>query len=272
MTLDPSSFDTRRFRERATFLLCSGVLVIFAHLFDILASGQTNWPALGVRIVWASTMFVTGIIALRTTSRAVIHTTSVAQLLTPLCYVLLILVTGGMDSAVWPFTAALMILLPMALPEQTWVGTTASILLAIGVLAILVHERASYLDLLAWGHCIAVSIVAGTLLSRVQGRIRQALDEEARAHQVARVENEKLVVELRDALAKVKTLKGLVPVCAWCRRIRNDRGYWEQMEAFLKASTDAEFSHGICPECSRQYDEASEEASVPAPETVLPRG
>jgi Membrane-associated sensor domain len=60
---------------------------------------------------------------------------------------------------------------------------------------------------------------------------------------------EKLVSELRVALAQVKTLKGFLPICASCKKIRNDHGYWEQIEAYILQRSEAEFSHGICPEC-----------------------
>jgi GAF domain-containing protein len=54
---------------------------------------------------------------------------------------------------------------------------------------------------------------------------------------------------LAEALEKVKTLHGLLPICAWCKRIRDDEGYWSQVEAYIHAQTGADFTHGICPEC-----------------------
>jgi hypothetical protein len=66
-----------------------------------------------------------------------------------------------------------------------------------------------------------------------------------------RIESEKemLIVELQDALANIRKLKGLLPICASCKKIRNDEGYWEQMEVYIRDHSDAEFSHGICPDC-----------------------
>lgn len=55
--------------------------------------------------------------------------------------------------------------------------------------------------------------------------------------------------ELVAALNNVKTLSGLLPICAWCKKIRTDEGYYQQIEAFVCAHTDARFTHGICPEC-----------------------
>lgn len=62
-------------------------------------------------------------------------------------------------------------------------------------------------------------------------------------------EKENLILELREALATVKHLNGLLPICANCKRIRDDDGYWANLEQYISAHSNAEFSHGICPEC-----------------------
>ncbi len=59
----------------------------------------------------------------------------------------------------------------------------------------------------------------------------------------------KLIAELEQALAEIRTLRGLIPVCAWCKKIRNDQGFWQGLEEYLHAHTEAEFTHGLCPEC-----------------------
>jgi PAS domain S-box-containing protein len=59
--------------------------------------------------------------------------------------------------------------------------------------------------------------------------------------------------ELKEALANVRTLRGLLPICSGCKKIRDDSGYWNQIEFFIRDHSDANFSHGMCPECSRQY-------------------
>lgn len=60
----------------------------------------------------------------------------------------------------------------------------------------------------------------------------------------------KTVFDLGKALAEVKTLKGIIPICAQCKKIRNDRGYWEMVELYISKHSDAEFSHSYCPECA----------------------
>lgn len=58
------------------------------------------------------------------------------------------------------------------------------------------------------------------------------------------------VIELQDALNQIKTLRGIVPICASCKKVREDDGYWNQVEAFVSAHSEATFSHGICPDCA----------------------
>ncbi|MBN2410151.1 hypothetical protein JXQ31_00580 [candidate division KSB1 bacterium] len=65
------------------------------------------------------------------------------------------------------------------------------------------------------------------------------------------VEREKLISELQKASEKVNTLKSLLPICASCKKIRDDMGYWHQVEDFVRKHSNLEFSHGICPDCAK---------------------
>ena len=65
-------------------------------------------------------------------------------------------------------------------------------------------------------------------------------------------ERERMIDELKEALANVKTLRGLIPICASCKKIRDDKGYWSQVEVYVRERSEAEFSHGICPDCMRR--------------------
>jgi len=67
----------------------------------------------------------------------------------------------------------------------------------------------------------------------------------------AEKEREKLIADLQKALADIKTLSGLLPICSSCKKIRNDKGYWERLESYIGSRSEAVFSHGICPECAR---------------------
>ena len=63
------------------------------------------------------------------------------------------------------------------------------------------------------------------------------------------------VAELEEALGQVKTLQGIIPICMYCKRVRNETEYWEKVEQYVSKRSQARFSHGICPECFRKVDE-----------------
>jgi PAS domain S-box-containing protein len=66
---------------------------------------------------------------------------------------------------------------------------------------------------------------------------------------LAERDRERLIAELTDALTNIKTLRGLLPICSSCKKIRDDHGYWNQIESYIKTHSEADFTHGICPDC-----------------------
>jgi hypothetical protein len=68
-------------------------------------------------------------------------------------------------------------------------------------------------------------------------------------HVMALLELRRVSARLADALDNVKILQNLLPICAWCKRIRDDKGYWEQVEAYFHKNAGVNFTHGVCPEC-----------------------
>jgi hypothetical protein len=83
---------------------------------------------------------------------------------------------------------------------------------------------------------VALAIVAVPLL-----RVRQL---RARARELDR--------RVQEAVSELKVLSGLLPICAWCKKVRDDHGYWNRIEAYLSARTEAQFTHGICPDCTQK--------------------
>ncbi len=79
----------------------------------------------------------------------------------------------------------------------------------------------------------------------------------------------KLIDELTEALKRAKTLAGLLPICASCKRIRDDRGYWNQVEAYISEHSDAIFTHGICPECYKGAIGESKTAATTGDTTIV---
>ena len=84
-------------------------------------------------------------------------------------------------------------------------------------------------------------------MERCMGTI--LLERERQRHQE---EREKLIAELQDALSKVKLLSGFIPICASCKKIRDDQGFWNQLEKYIQDHSEAEFSHSICPDCAKK--------------------
>lgn len=86
-------------------------------------------------------------------------------------------------------------------------------------------------------------------LIQEQARLKNEIASRLSAEQ----EKENLILELQDALSKVNLLRGLLPICASCKKIRDDRGDWVQVERYVRDRTGAEFSHSMCPDCGDQW-------------------
>ncbi len=82
------------------------------------------------------------------------------------------------------------------------------------------------------------------VLARVRTHLRLREEEQKR---------EKLIGELQEALAKVKVLSGLLPICSVCKKVRDDEGYWQQVESYISDHSEAKFSHSFCPECLKEW-------------------
>ncbi len=113
------------------------------------------------------------------------------------------------------------------------------------------------------------ALVFGIGNEALSGRLREEVQERARSQEELELRNgelERLNADLREikcrletandelagALRNIKQLRGMLPICSSCKKIRNDQGYWEQLEAYIRDHTEAEFSHSICPECARR--------------------
>jgi PleD family two-component response regulator len=111
-------------------------------------------------------------------------------------------------------------------------------------------DQAEGLELGADGY-IPRPIENRELRARVKSMVRILLAER---------ERDRLIAELREAMAEIRKLAGLLPICAHCKSIRDDKGYWQKIEAYLSEHTGARTSHGICPGCLKEhYPEFCEE-------------
>jgi sensor domain CHASE-containing protein len=123
-------------------------------------------------------------------------------------------------------------------PQNGWLSSSNvaievfMILFIASVVSVLFYQRLSHLS----------------KLSMTNEVLTKEISERKRAEE----EKERLILELREALAQVKTLKGMLPICASCHKIRDDKGYWNQVADYISTHTDVEFTHSICPECAKK--------------------
>ncbi|OGQ57931.1 MAG: hypothetical protein A3J24_07665 [Deltaproteobacteria bacterium RIFCSPLOWO2_02_FULL_53_8] len=73
-----------------------------------------------------------------------------------------------------------------------------------------------------------------------------------RKKQKAELEKERVIAELQEAIKRIETLSGLLPICAYCKKVRDDQGYWNRIETYVTKHSRAEFTHSICPECEKK--------------------
>jgi len=82
-------------------------------------------------------------------------------------------------------------------------------------------------------------------------------------HKRDQEERERLILELQDSLDHIKTLRGLLPVCVSCKKVHNGQGYWKSLDVYIAEHSEAQITHGICPDCFTHYYPKTAETSVP---------
>lgn len=115
----------------------------------------------------------------------------------------------------------------------------------------------------------ATDYVLKNHLSKLVPAVERALREadERVKRKTAEEARERLIIELQDALARIKTLSGLLPICSSCKKVRDDKGYWNALETYIQQHSAATVSHGLCPECAHRlypkiFDEAGNQLVV----------
>jgi len=98
---------------------------------------------------------------------------------------------------------------------------------------------------------ILTVFIVGLAIERIAMKVGGAIDQAIAERNKAEADREKLIAELQDALASVKTLSGMLPICASCKKIRDDTGYWEDVASYITRNSDLLFSHGYCPDCAK---------------------
>ncbi len=126
--------------------------------------------------------------------------------------------------------------------DLLWIGTIDAFVVALLVCLVVIYFVNSIRD-------------EKIVNERLQLEIRERKDAEKKlqeAHDEIEDRVRKRTKELEDALANVKLLSGLIPICASCKKIRDDKGYWNQIESYIDEHSQAKFTHGMCPDCLKE--------------------
>lgn len=144
----------------------------------------------------------------------------------------------------WEFSLFVFYFAPVAFATW-WAGRPAGTFMALlAAGAWLATDHLTGHRYSAWWHVhwnALVRLVANTTIAWFTARVHELLVHERRTSD-----------ELRAALDELQQLRALIPMCAWCKKIRDDEGYWQQLEGYFTTHNIATFTHGICPECMRQ--------------------
>jgi hypothetical protein len=122
----------------------------------------------------------------------------------------------------------------------TAVSVLISVLLRIIIQTVLQDRQLLISDLT---QAVLIPLIIAPIMAIIFARLLKEIDD-------AEQRNARLVIELQEALTKTKTLSGLLPICASCKKIRDDAGYWHQVEVYIRDHAEVDFSHGLCPDCS----------------------
>lgn len=95
--------------------------------------------------------------------------------------------------------------------------------------------------------------ITSTLIRVGDREVLQAFIRDITQRKKAEREKEALIEKLEKALEEIHTLQGILPICTFCKSVRDDKGYWEQVDTYLKDRTGARISHGLCPDCARKH-------------------
>ena len=103
------------------------------------------------------------------------------------------------------------------------------------------------------GRSLTVEVAASNVFSSTGALVgRMASFADTTKKKEIEADREKLIEKLQDAIDKIKVLRGIIPICASCKKIRDDKGYWSQIESYIKEHSEADFTHSICPDCAKK--------------------
>lgn len=167
---------------------------------------------------------------------------------------LIIYLSGNASSDLYVTYFLIVLIAAFTTSLKQLIGLSTILCLAYGGILYFELKQAGSVDeshLLRIPVLLIMAVFYGVFAEMVRKERRQkaGLIDYIAALKQAEEEREKLIRQLQEALASIKTLSGLLPICYSCKQIRDDKGYWNQIETYIHDHSDAQFTHGICPAC-----------------------
>lgn len=242
---DAYALDQNRRRQMLIMLTIIGIITV--TVLSVLALVQHDWILAGIDLALLVTLAV---ILIMTRRVAQVSCLALAGLIVVGVLFLALLVHGGVGQAahLWSFTFPMMSLFLLGARRGSLIS-----LVYLGAAALLLFPGRALDMMTDYPVSFSLRYITAYFTVFLMSLILEALREVAfRRMQEYRREQERLVEELTEKMAEVRTLQGILPICANCKKVRNDQGYWQQVESYVQTHSEARFSHGICPDCMRE--------------------
>ncbi|MDY0298069.1 MAG: hypothetical protein RB296_12200 [Acidobacteriota bacterium] len=236
-----------RQRKRKMLLMILVIALITTAVLGILAAVQSDWILAGIDLVML--LALAGVLI--AFQHGVDHELlAYAGLVITGTLLLALLAHGGPEHAshMWSFVFPVISLFLLGVRKGTRLALFFLLLVA---LIFLLRDSLPQITRYSWSFSLRfISAYATVLLICM---IMEALRKTAFSRlEELHARQENLVSELQEKIAEVRSLRGILPICSHCKKVRNDKGYWEQVEMYIQTHSDARFSHGICPECAEK--------------------
>jgi membrane-associated HD superfamily phosphohydrolase len=242
---------------RFRFILLQ-TLVTIVLSYQLLFSRETDLPTDARQLITAVLLLViTVLMALPAwvlernwfTSTLVIGDTALTTLI--------IYLSGNASSDLYITYFLIVLIAAFTTSLKQLIGLSSILCLAYGALLFLDLNQTGAVSeshLLRIPTLLIMAIFYGVFAETVRKERRQkaGLMDHITALKQTEEERERLIRQLQEALANIKILRGLLPICYSCKQVRDDKGYWNQIDTYIRAHTEAEFTHGICPPCAQK--------------------
>lgn len=247
--LATESFDRFRFNNYTVLVLLGLPIMLTAVGYH---SAQRNYALLSLILLSASGLTGGWLLALRRTRRDWIYNLNILFFAILLCYLLVIGGNGG-SKTLWIYTFPLICHLFLGKrPGMLWNGGL------ILLIALIFYLPLGGLQVFPYDADFKLRFLASYLTLSLF-----ALRFESLLHSY-RTEMQGQNSELQEAISQVKTLQGLLPICSYCHKIADEKGSWDHLEGYIQKHSEAQFTHGICPECASEHFPESKAAKKAA--------